>query len=201
MYFEKENIYHIYNRGNNRQKIFFSHDNYIYFLKKIRKELLPFVDILAYCLMPNHFHLLVQVKSLSTHSSDDLESSDELLSRKISNAIGVLLRSYTRAINKKENLTGSLFQQKTKAKCLNDYRSKTNYSSICFHYIHQNPLIAGLIEKMEDWEYSSFIDYCNLRKGTLCNKNLAEEIINFDKDYFYNQSYIAIDEKKLKNIF
>ena len=57
MKFEAEQIYHLYNRGNNSQKIFFDHENYIFFLQKIRTHLTPVADILAYCLMPNHFHL------------------------------------------------------------------------------------------------------------------------------------------------
>ena len=53
MYLEQGNIYHIYNQGNNRQLIFFKDKNYLFFLKKIRKELIPFMDFLAYCLMPS----------------------------------------------------------------------------------------------------------------------------------------------------
>ena len=59
MYFEKDNIYHVFNRGNNREKIFYNNENYIFFLKKIRKHIFPFCEILAYCLMPNHFHFLI----------------------------------------------------------------------------------------------------------------------------------------------
>lgn len=62
MILEKKILYHIYNQGNNRQKIFFSRDNYLYFLEKVNKLLLPYVDVIAWCLMPNHFHFLVYVK-------------------------------------------------------------------------------------------------------------------------------------------
>ena len=62
MYFESNHIYHIYNRGNNSQNIFFTRDNYLFFLEKIRKHILPYADVLAWCLMPNHFHLMVYVK-------------------------------------------------------------------------------------------------------------------------------------------
>ena len=57
-FFENE-LYHIYNRGNNKQRIFFKPENYLYFLKKVRTYIHPNCDILAYCLMPNHFHFLV----------------------------------------------------------------------------------------------------------------------------------------------
>jgi putative transposase len=158
--FSENNIYHIYNRGNNREPIYFDDENYPFFLKKLKTELTPYCKILAYCLMPNHFHLMGYVEP--KNSSEDLKSSDEF---RLKNAIAILLRSYTRAINKQQNRTGSLFQQKTKAKCLT--QSDENYPKICFHYIHQNPLRASLVAKMEDWDYSSFKDYTGLRKGTL----------------------------------
>ncbi|MDD3490056.1 MAG: hypothetical protein PHR62_09260 [Paludibacter sp.] len=58
----KDNIYHIYNQGNNRQKIFYNRDNYGFFLQKMNDYLLPYCDVLAWCLMPNHFHWMVYVR-------------------------------------------------------------------------------------------------------------------------------------------
>lgn len=66
MHFETGDIYHIYNQGNNRQRIFFDRENYLFFLRKMREHLLPHVNILAYCLMPNHFHWMVEI--VSTHT-------------------------------------------------------------------------------------------------------------------------------------
>jgi putative transposase len=62
MNFEPENVYHIYNRGNQHQLIFFIEANYLLFLRKIREHLLPHSDILSWCLMPNHFHLMICAK-------------------------------------------------------------------------------------------------------------------------------------------
>ncbi len=59
MRFIEENIYHIYNRGNNKQQIFFCNDDYILFLKMINMHIKPVCEILCWCLMPNHFHFLV----------------------------------------------------------------------------------------------------------------------------------------------
>ena len=61
MHLESENIYHIYNQGNKRENIFYSKNNHLYFLERIRKYLLPYCDYIAWCLMPNHFHLMVYV--------------------------------------------------------------------------------------------------------------------------------------------
>lgn len=211
MYFKVDNIYHIYNRGNNKDNIFFEEKNYLFFIKKTRKELSDYFHFLAYCLMPNHFHFLVQVKGIKD-SSVDLKSSNESFqpillseedySKEISNKIAILLRSYTRAINIQEGRTGSLFQQKTKSKCLNELNtSKNNYISTCFHYIHQNPLNAGLVNKLENWKYSSFIEYVELQYNPLCNVELASQLINFERDNFIEHSYAVIDEVGMKGIW
>lgn len=60
MHFEKEYIYHIFNQRNNRRKIFFEKKNYFYFLEKIKIYILPYADIFAWCLMPNHLMVLVK---------------------------------------------------------------------------------------------------------------------------------------------
>ena len=62
MPYEPNRIYHIYNQGNNKQPIFCKEEHYLLFLRKMRHHILPNVDFLAYCLMPNHFHWLVYVK-------------------------------------------------------------------------------------------------------------------------------------------
>lgn len=62
MHFDPHHAYHLYNRGNNKVKIFFEERNYAFFLNKIRKEWLPLCDIVNYTLMPNHFHLIIAPK-------------------------------------------------------------------------------------------------------------------------------------------
>ena len=63
---EQGSFYHIYNRGNNKQDIFFEEKNYDLFLKNFDKYLSSFVDVYAYCLMPNHFHFLIKIKEFQT---------------------------------------------------------------------------------------------------------------------------------------
>ena len=60
--FLPDQYYHFYNRGNNRQAVFFERENYLYFLRGIQKYLCDSMDVLAYCFMPTHYHLLVRVK-------------------------------------------------------------------------------------------------------------------------------------------
>ncbi len=184
-------LFHIYNRGNNRQTLFFDRDNYLYFLEKVKEFITPHAEILAWCLMPNHFHFLLYIPS-------------EKDSKDLSRGIQIILRSYTRAINKQKDRTGSLFTQNTHSKALVDDSVQANsYTTTCFHYIHQNPVKAGLVQKMEDWEFSSFKDYIGLRKGKLINRALANTFINIsdDKQQFYEDAYSVIDESILEKIF
>jgi putative transposase len=184
------NFYHIYNRGNNKGRIFFSDENYIFFLKKIKEYLSIQCDIICYCLMPNHFHFLI-------HIPENFDSEN------FTNGLKICLRSYTRAINYQEGRSGSLFQQHTKFKCLSENNNKSlGYALTCFNYIHQNPLISGLVDKIEDWKYSSFRDYAGLRNGKLCKKELAYELLGISNNYqeFYKLSYEMIDEDKIKEI-
>jgi putative transposase len=185
-FFENE-LYHIYNRGNNKQKIFFKSENYIYFLLKVRKFILPHCEILSYCLMPNHFHFLVYSDKRTTMSKLIGGKERNVFSEGVRN----LLQTYTKGINKQNNATGSLFQQNTDAKPI--VKGSNLYDLLCFHYIHQNPMKANLVAKMEDWEYSSFKDYCGLRNGSLCNKNLAIQLLGLNMETFYEDSYKIVN--------
>ena len=64
MQYAKNHLYHMDNRGNNSQKIFFCRDNYLFFLRKIKTYILPYADILAWCLMPSHFYLMIYVNEV-----------------------------------------------------------------------------------------------------------------------------------------
>ena len=205
MVFEKGDIYHIYNQGNNRIPIFFSKENYLFFLKKIQQHVLPHADILAWCLMPNHFHLMIYVHTPEIKVSEQVDENGRKtivrtsgVSPKTCNlnkSIGILLASYTRAVNNLENRTGSLFRGHTHAECLtnpglttpsffitrystviNRHLPEEEYPQVCFNYIHFNPVKARLIKNAQDWEYSSYPDYYGARNGKLVNKSRAEEL-------------------------
>jgi len=155
----------------------------------------PFADIFAWCLMPNHFHFMVYVHRLSLEISERVTESHQLTkTRTLNDSISILLRSYTRAIQKQEKITGSIFQHRTKAVCLTDVTGvspawfQSNYGTIinitdpekeypqvCFNYIHQNPVKSRLVKNPEDWEFSSYPDYYGLRSGKLINRERAAE--------------------------
>jgi putative transposase len=157
--------YHIYNRGNNGQRVFLEPENYLFFLRRLRRylrgevqtpetghppgstEVLPVgVTLVAYCLLPNHFHLLVR-------------AHDDELSRRMQR----FSISYTKAINERFQRTGALFEGQFQAISV----AQDKYLLHLSRYVHLNPARAGLVKRAEDWEFSSYRDYLGLRRGTL----------------------------------
>ncbi len=157
--------------------------------------------------MPTHFHFLVRVKpvkdgahlEVGLHLQDlnwqvaKMDSTSEvesIYSRMISDKIGILLSSYTKAINKRYGRHGSLFQNHTNAKPVPSDR----YLITLLTYIHQNPVRSKLVDKAEDWRFSSYQDYIDLRKGTLPKKELIlcmikkEELIEMTRKLIISPS-------------
>ncbi len=189
MHFESGYLYHVYNQGNNRQDVFLKRENYLYFIRKIRAHVLPFADILAWCLMPNHFHLMVYVNSAELFVKPRIIQDSTRKNMTFNKSIGIMLASYTRAINKQENWTGSLFRNGTKAIRLKDSKGislnsnkdsevlqlNREYPNACFNYILSNPLRARLVRRSEDWEFSSYLDSMVIRNLNIINKGRIKE--------------------------
>lgn len=196
MRFQESYIYHIFNQGNNRRKIFFSRENYLYFTGKIRKYILPYGDILSWCLMPNHFHLMVLINHIqqSVNTGYFSRSGSVNKTRTINDSIGLMLRSYTNAINKQEKSSGSLFRKQTKAECVNCPKGLDpayytingvtqgnigtmdhQYPQILFEYIQENPVKAGFVMDPAEWEFSSAAAYAGKRESILINRKMAKE--------------------------
>ena len=198
-------IYHVYNQGNNGQTIFFKRDNYLLFLKKMQTCLTVDCDLLAWCLMPNHFHWIIKVSdnyplpiSNSGHKNDIPAPVVPPLNRKIA----TLLSSYTKSINNSCDRSGSLFRSRTKAIPLNsDLVTDDNYPIICFLYINQNPVRAGLVNDLKDWKFSSYRDYAGIRNGKLCRIEDAKELFELpvSKEDFIKFSRQTIPERYLRD--
>jgi putative transposase len=105
--FISDTYYHIYNRGNNKENIFIEPENYLHFLHLVEKHLLPITEIYSYCLLPNHFHIILKTK-------EDKNLPENMANTNISQPLSNLFNAYTKAINKKYNRTGSLFQDRFK---------------------------------------------------------------------------------------
>lgn len=179
---EPESTYHIFNRANGSEKLFLSDDNYRYFLKKYDEYIYPIADTFCYCLMPNHFHFLVRVKKesvLNEFFKEKLERElnlkgfknlEDLISRQFSN----FFNAYAKAFNKQHNRRGSLFMHTFKRKLITD----ENYLRKLIHYIHYNPIAAGLAHLPEEWKHSSYKTIISLSETKL----LRDEVIGYFED-------------------
>jgi hypothetical protein len=145
--------------------------------------------------MPNHFHFLIH----ATNESERAIRIGNIDLCELSNGFRLLQSNYAIYFNKQYERSGSLFRQRTKSKSMAD--GDKHYGFTAFQYIHQNPLKAGIVSRMEDWLYSSYIDYMQLRNGPLCDKELAFQLIGFDRENFEKESYQAIDENLIPKIF
>jgi putative transposase len=179
--FRADEYYHVYNRGNNYQPIFFERENYLYFLRQLRKYLVPeAVEIVTYCLMPNHYHLLVHLK---TDNLSDLMQPCAL--------------SYTKAINKRYERVGSLFQGRFKA----IHVDRNEYLVHLSRYIHLNPVEAGLVRRAEDWAFSSCPEYIGLRNGTLPKPDVVlSQFTSPDAYRLFVEAYVESDKSVIKHL-
>lgn len=186
-----DTFYHIYNRGANKQNIFNDNDDYAVFLNLLKRYLdnVPKkdnkgreydwlhdrIELLAFCLMPNHFHMLI-------YQSD--ESAMTRLLRGVCTA-------YSRYFNTKYGRTGPLFQNRYKASMI----TKDDYLEHITRYIHMNP------ENYENWEFSSLPYYLKQKQSAWVRPDKIIAIfdghnyLDFLKDYEENKLFI--DELKL----
>ena len=172
--FAPNQYYHFYQRGNNRQSVFFERENYLYFLKGIKKYLVEKMDMVVYCLMPTHYHFLARIKPAASE-----EVALDEISQGVSQAMQKLGISYTKAINKRFNRSGALFESQFQAKPIQKYE---HLLTLCL-YIHANPVKDGLTARPEDWEYSNYREWLNLRAGTLVDKQFIVENFGTPAEY------------------
>lgn len=173
--FEIDNYYHIFNRGNNKENLFKSRDNYEFFLQKWSKYITPFADTLAYCLLPNHFHFLIRIRSSNnTNLTKPLrlgkveKSQDKQIdiNAVLEEQFKKLFMSYALAFNKQQNRNGSLFQKRFKRIVVNS----DNYLTKLIHYIHHNPIHHDFVEVYHLWRFSSYNAIINISE-TLINRD------------------------------
>jgi len=164
------NVYHIYNHANGDDNLFRCEDNYRYFLEKYTLHVYPVVETFAYCLMPNHFHLMVKVrKEEELQMLPGFETLDRLLLPKaVSKKFSNLFNGYTQAYNKMYDRKGSLFMDSFKRKVIENQK----YFTQLITYIHYNPIHHGLVKDIHQWQYSSIHAYL-LDKSTRINTQVA----------------------------
>jgi REP element-mobilizing transposase RayT len=192
MKYNQGELYHVYNRGINKQRIFYNNGNYYYFLEKVRKYLVPHCDILAYSLLPNHFHFLITPNEQSNLPFGIKEDSDLLVDNtnhihmtRLSHGFQMLLSSYAKAINHQHKRTGSLFTQNTKSKRTSSDLFSMDYSLWCFLYIHNNPVVAGLSSSAASWAFSSYREYLGKVQDPICNIELGKKLLSLEMNELF----------------
>jgi putative transposase len=183
--------YHIYNRGNGKMDIFRDDQDYYSFLKRLRLVLgmddklptnlriIPFKKksflVVCYCLMANHFHILIKQNTLIP----------------ISNLVSKICTSYSKYFNKKYDRVGHLFQDQFKAVNVNDDRYLLWLSA----YIHLNPKLAGLCDPAE-YKWSSYREYIDDIEGGLCDSSIILERFKNRDEYV---QFVEDGFQKIKN--
>lgn len=194
--FAPDTIFHIYNRGNNKEKIFYDDQDYKAFLFRLglclgftQEELnkgkiiaMPYSRIRitemdqgdfklhAFSLMPNHFHLLIeQVGDVS-----------------ISKLMSKLCTSYSKYINKKHKRVGHVFQDEFKAVLIEDNPQIMWISS----YIHTNAVKDGLVKHPREYKWSSYNDYAFDRNLPIVTKDLILGTFGDKKSFIEQNSHV-----------
>lgn len=177
-------FFHIYNRGVGKMNIFRNKEDFNVFLSRLKENVFPeFIDksklsktdrkrkmlppnsfdVVCYCLMPNHFHLLIK----------------QLTDLSISKLVSKLCSSYSLYFNKKYDRVGALFQDQFKSVLI-----KTNEQLLWTSlYIHKNPLKAVLVKNIEDYAWNSYLDYAGLKNDGLCKKEIILDQYRSSKEY------------------
>jgi len=166
-------IYHVFFRGVNHCNLFEDQQDFAVFLKKLSRvqDALPF-SLFAYCLMNNHVHLLIKENA-----------PGEVIS-----IMHDLLSGYAFWFNRKYQRSGALIANRYKSRCVED----DSYLLSLVRYIHQNPMIAGLVDDLADYPWSSYREYTARRKG------LTET--SFVLSLFADDTRMAIEEFQLFNL-
>jgi putative transposase len=150
--------HHITQRGNRRQQTFFNEGDYQLYLELMSEWCAKYqVETWAYCLMPNHVHLIAVPKT-----ADGL-----------TRAIGEAHRRYTRHVNFREGWRGHLWQGRFSSFILDH-----NYLLTCVRYVELNPVRAGLVEKPENWRWSSAGNHIRKKDNALVKTAPLNELVN-----------------------
>ena len=186
---EPEKYYHIYDHSIGSDNLFRNDGNYFYFLKKYAEYLCPVFETYSYCLMPNHFHFLVKVKSEESlvkyfkSSGSKISNQQESICNGLTHQVGSFLNAYTKAYNKAFDRKGSLFVQSFNRKHIND----NSYFTRLIHYIHHNPVHHNFVDDVSEWKHSSFHSILSNKETLLERQQIIEwfgsknEFIEFHK--------------------
>jgi putative transposase len=180
-----DNIYHIYNRGNNKEMIFKEPKNYVYFLSLWKKHIYPVTDSLAYSLQPNHFHFLIRTR--------DISADCDIQTKKINHSFSNFFNAYSKSIIQAYNRTGSLMQERFGRKMINN---DAYFSKIIWH-IHSNSQKHKIINDFRYYPYCSYQAILSTKPTLLLTDEVLdwfgsrEEFIKFhEQDQMVSTCYL-----------
>lgn len=178
------NYYHIFNRGNNGIDIFLETENYYHFLRLYARYIEPIAETFAWCLLKNHFHILVRIKQKEEIISAELSYSTVENPKIIdpSRQFSHFFNAYTQAINKRHNRTGSLFESTFERKLVS---SETYFQQLIF-YIHNNPVHHGFVDKMNLYPWSSYETIVSNKPTRLKRNDVIALYDGIEKFLFYH---------------
>jgi putative transposase len=183
-------FYHIYNRGNNRENLFIEERNYHHFLKLYTRYIEPVAQTYAYCLLKNHFHVLVRIKGVDEHNPSKPAPNP-------SSQFSHLFNAYAKAINKAYSRTGSLFEHPFRRVEVNSMQYRLHVVT----YIHRNPQSHGMINDFRAWPYSSYQAFCDAQPTHLQRNDVldwfgsAQQLVNAHKFQAADSQLIALLEE------
>jgi REP element-mobilizing transposase RayT len=175
-------FYHIYNRGNGGGDIFFEERNYTYFLHLWDKHVEPIAETFAYCLMKNHFHVLIRIREEAVlHDRMKAKNSKQTLTYFCSQQLSNCFNAYAKGVSKAYHLTGSLFESRFERKTVKNKR----YLLKLITYIHQNPQKHGFTEDFRFYPHSSYQSHLSDKQSKL--KRATVHQLFGSKDDFLKQ--------------
>ncbi|MEM1218587.1 MAG: hypothetical protein AAGH79_06730 [Bacteroidota bacterium] len=197
----EEHYYHVYNRAVTKARLFYRSRNYHYFMDRWVRHIDPFCDLLAYCLIPNHFHFVIRVKRVDDQILDIIHSMSSKASKAYLNgdiAYFVFLESqfqryflgHALHIKKQEKRNGALFQKGFKRVLIKSERQLVRTIS----YVHHNPIHHQLAPEYDTWKYSSYQSYLKA-SSSLVSTNRFFELLSFDPDVAPRKQFIAHHEE------
>lgn len=171
--FENYHFYHIYNHVVGDENLFKEKRNYLFFLNKWVKYLDKYVETWSYCLMPNHIHFLLRVRSQEFYT-EDIEVNSFLESQ-----FKRLFSSYALSFNKVYDRKGSLFQKRFKRIKVDS----ESYLIMLIHYIHHNPIHHKFTNDYSNWSYSSYKAFLS-KKPTKVSREKVSAYFGVKKNFF-----------------
>jgi putative transposase len=169
---EPEKVYHIYNRGNNGDDIFFRRSDAQIFLDRYFEYTNTVLDTYCYCLLKNHFHFLVKIKTEEAIRKSFAYKSHKSVSEIISKQFSHFFNSYAQTIKNKYGRTGGLFEPPFRR----IWVDSDAYFTEMVYYIHNNPEKHGFVTDFKEYPYSSYSIYTD----NLLTKNIhTSEVLDW----------------------